>query len=183
MATGINDNVPVGKGRSYGASALALHLPVVVILAGYAAFYAVLAATGRGDGALAELCLFVIGIGVPFLFAHAALRQVTIRLQPMRHALFVHRGFPAASPREIPWSAVRGVRVRRGFAGLFSRAGTVVIDLADGGTAAVADLARPDAACADIASMIHAEEADAISAMAGTPALRGDAAPLRMAVR
>ncbi|WP_290887643.1 hypothetical protein, partial [Hoeflea sp.] len=57
-----------GEARRPGvwrASALALFLPGLVVAGGYAGLWLFLHAAGRGEGALARVCLLVLVIGVP----------------------------------------------------------------------------------------------------------------------
>ena len=62
------------------ASALALFLPGLVVAAGYGAFLLALVLSGKGEGALARVCLLVLVIVVPLLLAHAGLRLSTTQL-------------------------------------------------------------------------------------------------------
>lgn len=179
MESSVNDNTPAGCGRGFGASAMALYLPVAVILAGYATLWVALWLAGRGDGAIARLCLAAIGFAAPFLLAHAVLRHATISVRLSQHALFIHKGFPSARPLTIDWENVRGAEVRWPPLGLPQGSGTLVVARADGAAVAVADLADAAAARDAILAMAHADEAALVAEMRGVGVVNGD--PLRRA--
>lgn len=154
MTRGVNDNAE-GE-RRFAAAPLALFLPVAVILAGYGLLYLGLAAAGRGDGALARLCMIVVAFVVPFLLAHALLRNLTIAVQPMPHGLMLHAGFPSLRRRWLGWHDIAAVDVRRGPMGWLTGGGTLAMRLSDGSRVVVADLAHPDHAAALIKAMAAA---------------------------
>jgi len=151
---GDNDNPDVGAGGSFLPSAIAVFLPSILIIGGYAAAFATLWLLGRGDGALARLCLLVLAIGGPFLLAHAVLRRFTVRVDVMPHAVYVHTGFPRSAPDEIPYALIRRLTLARGPVSRLTGSGTLVFEIAGGARIAVADLARPGEALRAIGRLI-----------------------------
>lgn len=151
---GDNDNPDVGAGGSFTPSTRAIFLPTLLIVSGYAAAFALLWVFGRGDGALARLCLLVLAIGGPFLVAHAVLRRFTVRVDVMPHAVYAHSGFPRNAPDEIPYALIRRLTLRRGPVGRLTGSGTLVFEIAGGTSIAVADLARPEQALRAIGRLI-----------------------------
>ena len=137
---------------AWRASALALFLPGLVVAAGYAALWLFLYANGRGDGALSRVCLIVLVLVVPLLFAHAGLRLSTTRLTLRGAHLEAHPGFPVRDPVIVTYPAVTGVSLRRGLSGWITGAGSLVIERENGAPLIVPGLAHPDAALADLSA-------------------------------
>ena len=104
----------------------------------------------------ARLVIIVMAIGVPLLAAHAFLRYATIRLQVLASAVRYHPGWPRDLPVDMPFELIERVRVTRGLSGLIFGGGTLVMDLTTGARAAVADLADPDGAKAQIEKRLAA---------------------------
>lgn len=179
MRSGVNDNIPVGDGRVFRASAAALFGPVAAVLAFYASLYGVIVLSGYGNGALARLCLVTGGLAVPFLLAQAVLRWVTIRVQATGNALYLHRGFPSPDMQAIAWSDIRAISIRPPPLGIPRAAGTLRIQLADGRTIAVADLEDAAAARDALMRMAFPDEEDLIFEMTGVP--QGLERPVRRA--
>lgn len=169
MRAGINDNIPVGDGRVFRASAEALFVPVAAVLAAYVVACLALVLAGHGEGVLIRFLLVSAGVATPFLLAQAVLRHVTIRVQPTRHALNIHTGFPSARTEALAWNEIREVTVRRPPLGFPADAGTLRITLAGGRRVAVADLAGADAAKEAILAMAFPEEAELVAEMRGEP--------------
>lgn len=157
---GVNDNADLDTGGPFLPATVAVFLPSLIIICGYGMLLAALALAGRADGAIARLCIAVVALGGPFLLAHAALRRFTTRVDLMPHAAYLHTGFPAGQPFEIPYRLIRRACVKRGFAGRLTGSGTLVVELLDGRRIAVCDLARPDAAAASIARLVAREIQD-----------------------
>lgn len=134
------------------ASALALFLPGVVVAAGYGALWIALYLNGRAEGALARVCLVVLVIIVPLLFAYAGLRLSTTRLTLRAAHLEVHPGFPARDPVIVTYPSVNGLSLRYGLSGWITGAGSLVIEREHGGPVVVSGLNRPDAALADLSA-------------------------------
>jgi len=135
---------------AWRASALALFLPGLVVAAGYAALWSVLYYVGRGDGALARVCLMVLVIIVPLLFAYAGLRLSTTRLTLRGAELEAHPGFPARDPVIVAYPSVTGMSLRRGLSGWITGAGSLVIERSTGEPVIVSGLSCPDAVLADL---------------------------------
>lgn len=169
---GQNDNASVGG--EYRPSRFALFLPTAVIGAGYGTLLTALALGGRSDTTAFRFCVAVLALCLPFLFAHALLRALTIRVRLLPHAAFVHRGFPSIGAVEIPYDGISRLRIVRGFGGRLTGGGTLLID-AGGGRVAVCDLADPEAARDAIAARM-----DVTATAAGT---KIDAAPPGRTVR
>jgi membrane protein YdbS with pleckstrin-like domain len=151
---GDNDNPDDGAEGPFFPSTRAVFLPTVVIVSGYAAAFASLWFFGRGEGALARLCLLVLAVGGPFLVAHAVLRRFTVRIDVMPHAVYAHTGFPRNAPEEIPYALIRRLTLRQGPVGRLTGSGTLVFEIAGGTSIAVADLARPHHALRVIGRLI-----------------------------
>lgn len=147
---GVNDNSGAPAGGPFVASSLSVFLPSIVIIAGYAAVLVALVLAGRSGGALARLCMVVLGLGGPFLLAHALLRRLTVRVDLMPHAAYLNAGFPSLGPVEVEYGRVRSAKVLSGLVGRLAGAGTLVVDLDGGGRAMVADLRGAAAAAAAI---------------------------------
>ncbi|MFZ1682360.1 MAG: PH domain-containing protein, partial [Rhizobiaceae bacterium] len=143
MADGTNDNRSPGGALRLRASPWALLLPTAVITTGYGLLLLLLFSRGLGDGAVARLCMVVLGFAAPFIAAHAVLRLITVEVRPMGHALVLRRGFPQAGAVEIPWDDIAKVSVRLGPGGRLTGSGTLVILRTDGRRFAVADLDAP----------------------------------------
>jgi hypothetical protein len=111
---------------------MALFLPGLVVAIGYAALWIILFVNGRGDGALARVCLLVLVIVVPLLFAYAGLRLSTTRLMLRGAHLEAHPGFPARDPIVVNYPAVAGLTLRRGLSGWITGAGSLVIERENG---------------------------------------------------
>jgi membrane protein YdbS with pleckstrin-like domain len=153
---GDNDNPDVGAGGPFLPSTRAIFLPAILILSGYAFAFAALWWLGRGDGALARLCLLVLAVGGPFLLAHGVLRRFTVRLDVMPHAVYAHGGFPRKAPDEIPYALIRRLTLRQGPVGRLTGSGTLVFEIAGGTTITIADLARPRQALRAIGRLVDA---------------------------
>lgn len=155
---GVNDNPRPGYGGPFLPSALSLFLPTMVVLAGYGVALAGLVLAGRGDGALARLCIVVLALGGPFLIAHATLRVFTIRVAVMPRTLYVHRGFPSGEAQDIPYRLIDRVAVRRGLAGRIAGSGALVVTLSGDRRVVVGDLKHADQARAAIVRHMPAGE-------------------------
>ncbi len=140
----------------WGASALALFLPGLVVAAGYGALWISLYLNDRGEGALARVCLMVVVIIVPLLFAYAGLRLSTTRLTLRGAHLEVHPGFPARDPVIVSYPAVTGLSLRHGLSGWITGAGSLVIEREHGVPVVVSGLTSPDAALADLSARCEA---------------------------
>ena len=127
-----------------------LFLPTLAIAALYSMAWTWLVLEERGGGALARLFLIVMAIGVPLLAAHAFLRYQTIRVQVLNDAVRYHPGWPRDLPIDMPLALIDRVSVKRGISGMIFGGGTLVMELTTGERAAVADLADPEAAKAEI---------------------------------
>ncbi|MBV1759523.1 MAG: hypothetical protein KUA41_00190 [Hoeflea sp.] len=138
------------------ASALALFLPGLVVAGGYAAVWLFLYAAGRGEGALARVCLVVLVIGVPLILAYAGLRLSTLGLTLRGAHLEAHPGFPARDPVIVAYPAVTGLSIKRGLSGWLTGAGSMVIERKNGPTVVVAGLADPEGARADLSVRLAA---------------------------
>lgn len=147
---GANDNAEHTGSGSFTASARSLVLPILIVTALYGLPLMALLVAGRGDGALARLCILALCLSLPFLIAYAVLRRATARIDVMPHTLLLHPGFPRTGQYVVPYSVIRGIRVRRRLGGKLAGSSTLVVDLAGGTPFAVADLADADAARAAI---------------------------------
>lgn len=143
---GANDNADDAGGGPFLASARALLLPVAVAALAYGLPLAGLMAAGKGDGAVARLCMAALGLALPFLVAHAVLRRATVRVDVLPHALIVHPGFPSMRQHVVPYPAVRSVEVLRGLGGRLSGTATLVVTLAGGRRLSAVGLADAEAA-------------------------------------
>ena len=169
---GDNDNPDVGAGGSFLPSGRAIFLPTILIVCGYATIFLALWLLGRGEGALARLCLLVLAVGGPFLVAHGMLRRFTIRIDVMPHAVYVHSGFPRSAPAEIPYALIRRMTLTRGPIGRLTGSGTLVFEIAGGTRIAVADLSRPDEAFRAIGRLIGKAAHDLEPAPGEAPGVR-----------
>lgn len=140
-----------GRQRAvWRASPLALFLPALVIAAGYGALWIWLSVNGRGEGALARVCLVVLAIVVPSLLAYAGLRLSTMGLTLRGAHLEAHPGFPARDPVIMTYAGVAGLSLRRGLSGWITGAGSLVIERDNGAPLFISGLKSPDAALADL---------------------------------
>lgn len=169
MQSGVNDNIPIGDGRVFRASTAALFVPVAAVIAVYGSIYLLIVLAGHGDGALARLCLVTGGLAVPFLFAQAVLRQMTIWVQPTGKALYLHRGFPSRDMQSIAWSDIRTISVKRPPLGFPRAAGTLSIGLSEGRAIAVADLEDATVARDVLMCMTFPDQEDLTRKMTGAP--------------
>jgi membrane protein YdbS with pleckstrin-like domain len=176
---GDNDNPDVGAGGPFLPSAIALFLPMILIVGGYTATFLALWLFGLGDGTLARLCLLVLALGGPFMAAHAVLRRFTIRIDVMPHAVYVHTGFPRKAPVEIPYALIGRLTLKRGPIGRLTGSGTLIFDVAGGTRIETADIARPGEALRAIGRLVeHAaitfvHEADVMEPDGSRSVLRG----------
>jgi hypothetical protein len=138
------------------ASPLALFLPGLVVAAGYGALWISLYLNGRGEGALARVCLMVLIIVVPSLLAYAGLRLSTTRLTLRGAHLEAHPGFPARDPEIMTYTAVTRLSLRRGLSGWITGAGSLVIERDNGLPVVVSGLSSPDVALADLSDRCEA---------------------------
>ncbi len=153
-----------GEARRRGvwrASAPALFLPGLVVAGGYASLWLFLYAAGRGEGALARVCLLVLVIGVPLILAYAGLRLSTLGLTLRGAHLEAHQGFPARDPVVVAYPAMTGLALRRGLSGWLTGAGSLVIQRENGPPLVVAGLADPDGALSDLSARRAALSASA----------------------
>lgn len=149
----LNPAADAGRNRAvWRASPLALCLPGLVIAAGYGALWIWLSVNGRGEGALARVCLMVLVIVVPSLLAYAGLRLSTMRLTLRGAHLEAHPGFPARDPVILTYAGVTGLSLRRGLSGWITGAGSLVIERDSGPPVVISGLKNPDAALADLAA-------------------------------
>lgn len=142
-----NDNGDAGLSRDdallFRPSWIALFLPTAIIAVGYALVFGVFVSFGRGDGALARLCIAVLVLGVPLLLANATLRYFTILVRLSPDTVIVHQGFPRRDAREVAHSHIRAVHVSQGFVGRLTNSGTLMLELVTGQRVAIADLTEP----------------------------------------
>ena len=143
---------------------MALFLPSLVVASGYGALLLTLVFSGRGDGALARICLMVVVIVVPLLLAYAGLRLSTTRLTLHVTHLEAHPGFPARDPVMISYSTVSGLSLRRGLSGWITGAGSLVIERDNGVPVIVPGLANPDAALAGLTACREAVQPAGVTA-------------------
>ncbi|KGF67376.1 hypothetical protein LL06_22775 [Hoeflea sp. BAL378] len=141
---------------AWRASALALFLPTVVVAVGYGGLWLSLYMAGRGEGAIARVCLVVLVIGVPCLLAYAGLRLSTTRLALRGAHLEAHPGFPVRDPVVVAYSAVTGLALRRGLSGWITGAGSLVIERDREAPLVVPGLANPDSALAAVSERLAA---------------------------
>lgn len=146
------DSGEIQSREAWRASPLALFLPGLVVAAGYAALWLTLYLNGRDGGALARVCLLVLVVIVPFLFAYAGLRLSTTSLTLGGADLEAHPGFPARDPVIVSYPAVTGLALRRGLSGWITGAGSLTIERVDGAPVIVSGLAHPDAALAELSA-------------------------------
>lgn len=146
------------------ASALAVFLPSLVVASGYGALLLALVLGGRGDGALARICLMVVVIVVPLLLAYAGLRLSTTRLTLHAAHLEAHPGFPARDPVMISYPTVSGLSLRRGLSGWITGAGSLVIERGNGVPVTIPGLSNPDAALAGLSAHREAVELAGVTA-------------------
>ena len=141
-----NDEVDPGSGNAmqFRPSWFALFLPTAVIAAGYAVALMGLQMLGKGEGALARLCIMVLALGVPLLLASAVLRFFTIRIQLLSDTIVIHQGFPRRNAREISYPLIRAVHVSQGIAGKWSESGALILELVTGQRVTISDMAEPD---------------------------------------
>lgn len=90
-------------------------------------------------------------IGVPVLLAHAGLRLSTTRLTLRGANLEAHPGFPSRDPEIIAYSAISGLKLRRGLTGRLTGAGSLVITRETEAPLVIAGLVDPDQAVEEIA--------------------------------
>lgn len=147
------ESAPVSGGHVYRAR-WQLFLPTLAIAILYFAAWLVMLAAGRSDGALARIFVIVMAVGVPLLSAHAFLRFQTIRVHVLTNAVRYHPGWPKDLPVDMPLDLIAETEVRRGLAGRLFGGGTLVMVLTTGERVAVADLADPDGAKAEIDTML-----------------------------
>jgi len=152
---GANDNAETAGDGPFTASARGLALPVLMVGWLYGLPLAGLLIAGQGDGALARLCILALCLSLPFLIAYAVLRRATARVDVMPHTLLLHPGFPRTGQFVVPYSVIRGIRVRRGIGGRLSGTSTLVIDLAGGAPLEIADLADAEGARAAILARLE----------------------------
>ncbi|MDF1609659.1 hypothetical protein PZ897_15845 [Hoeflea sp. YIM 152468] len=157
----------VTRGRVvWQASPLALFLPGLVVAAGYGLLWLVLYVNGRDGGALARVCLLVLVVIVPFLFAHAGLRLSTTRLTLRGAHLEAHPGFPARDPVIVVYPAVTRLSLRRGLSGWITGAGSLRIERTDGAPVVVSGLADPQAVLAELSARREGLSATAVAGRA-----------------
>lgn len=170
-----NDNPAVEFYGSYGPSRRALFLPVIIVIAGYIALVLTLYFHGKADSALFRMALIILFIGAPLMVIHAMLRAYTVRISPMAHAVYLHRGFPRGEEMEVPYSFVESVDIRKGLGGYLTGAGTIVITLVAGQKVAVCDLENAEASMSaihhamglDRVVAFPADESDEVALKAG----------------
>jgi membrane protein YdbS with pleckstrin-like domain len=153
---GENDNPDLDAGGTFVPSTFAVFLPTIIILSGYLAALVGLWLAGRGDGALARLCLLVLVLGGPILVAHALLRRFTARIAVLPLTVTVHAGFPRSEPFTVPYALIRRVTVAHGPVGRLTGSGTLIFEVAGAGRIVVPDIARPSEALAAIGRLIDA---------------------------
>lgn len=154
---GVNDNAGLITGGSYLPSTLAVFLPSLVIIGGYAALLCALVVAGRADGAIARLCMVVLAVASPFLLAHAALRRFTSRVDLMPHAAYLHVGFPSGQPYEVPYGLIHRAFVRTRLVGRLIGGATLVVELVDGRRIAVQCLAEAGVAATALERLVGRE--------------------------
>jgi membrane protein YdbS with pleckstrin-like domain len=129
-----------------------IFLPTAAIALLYAGFWFWLHVSGMTGGALSRLALIVLTIGVPLVAAHAFLRLETTRVQVLDDVVRYHAGWPRDMPVDMPFELIDRVDIRRGLSGRIFGGGTLVLRLTTGESAAIADLADPYAAKAEMDS-------------------------------
>lgn len=140
-----NDGVNSGGGNAplFRPRPSSLFLPTAVIAAGYAVAFVALHWFGKGDSALARLCIMVLVLGVPLLLASATLRYFMVHVRLLTDTIIVHPGLPVREAREIAYSHIRNLHVSQGMSGKLSDSGTLILELVTGERVSVDGLAEP----------------------------------------
>ncbi|MEC9343092.1 MAG: PH domain-containing protein [Pseudomonadota bacterium] len=138
-----------------------LFLPTLAIALIYSVAWLYLMNTDKGHYALTRLVVIVMAVGVPLLAVHAFLRYQTIRVQVLPDTVRYHSGWPRDLPIDMPLELIDRVRVKRGLSGMLFGGGTLIMDLATGEKAAIADLNDPGGARAAIEQRMPGDAGEA----------------------
>lgn len=120
-----------------------IFVPAITIALLYGGLWAVLAALGRGDMALARLLLLVALLVVPLLFVHAYLRYASFGLVVGERRISYRRGWLRPSWHRVRLDDTVGVRAVHGVLSRLLGGGALVLRLRDGRDLRLDDMSTP----------------------------------------
>lgn len=135
-----------------------IYLPSVVVAAVWAAIYGWAVTRQPELGGLKAVALAVEGLGVPVLFAFAALRARVLEVRLCEGGvLYLRSGVLAPREVTIGMDEVASVRVRRSLPQRLFGGGALDVKTLSGERVFVADLDRPDMIAAALVVPVHGE--------------------------
>ncbi len=124
-----------------------LFLPSIAVASVYSIAWALLAMSGRGEGALAKIMFLVLIIATPLLLVQAFLRYKSAGLALTKHHVLVARGWPRLAGEQLDLKDIEKIDFRSGLLGRWLGVGKVVVQLKNGRTVSVSDLSQPKKIC------------------------------------
>ena len=132
------------QGWTRGRAHWTLFAPAILVALVYGLMWLVLVLLGRGDGAVARICLLVFSIGSPLLLVYGFLRYNSVWIALAGDELCLARGWPRLSHDQIPLGKISGIRLRQSFVGRHFHVGEVLVETRDGQRYRVSDIADPE---------------------------------------
>lgn len=127
-----------------------IFLPAITVAALYAGVWVFLLLAGKGESALATLCLLVVLLVVPVLLARACLRYVSFDLRIDADALRYRRGWFRPHWHKLGLDEVSGARAVLSTAGRMLGGGALVLTREVGPPVRLNDVDSPERAAREI---------------------------------
>lgn len=142
---GVNDNplAPVGPDEAraaFAVSHLAFLLPALGVAFVFIGTWFAFWLAGQGTAPLARLALLGGCLAGPVLAAHGLLAAAAQRVQLLAHAIVIEQGVTAPRRETLSYDFITGMALGASLNGRLTGAGSLVLDLADGGRVAVSGL-------------------------------------------
>jgi len=132
------------KAWARGRAHWTLFAPAVLVAFLYGLIWLVLAVLGRGDGAVARICILVFSIGSPLLLVYGFLRYNSVWIVLAGDELCLARGWPRLGHIRILLGDISSIRLLQSFIGRRFGVGEVLVEMQNGRRYRVSDIGAPD---------------------------------------
>ncbi len=133
-----------GLDTSRGRAHWTLFAPALIVAFCYGLIWAVLVFLGRGDGAVARICILVFSIGTPLLLVYGFLRYNSVWIVVAEDLLRFSRGWPRIGDEQIKLHDIASIRLLQSFIGRAFGVGEILVELHNGQRFRISDIATPE---------------------------------------
>ncbi len=129
---------------SRGRAHWTLFAPAFIVAFCYGLIWAVLVFIGRGDGAVARICILVFSIGTPLLLVYGFLRYNSVWIVVAGNVLRFSRGWPRIGDEQIKLRDIASIKLLQSFIGRAFGVGEILVELHNGQRFRISDIATPE---------------------------------------